>query len=79
MPYTAKDHPAMQRSVCGVCFKKPKTLKNITARVKVQIQEAILPEFGSEDWNWLPTVICGGCYKDLYDFQKNPRYLARLK
>ena len=82
MSYTAKDHPAMQRYVCGVCIKKTKTLKNMTARVTVQIQKAILPEFGFEDWHWLPTVIREGCYKvtrTSTTSRKKPRYLARLK
>ena len=75
MPHTTKDHAAMQKSVCAVCFCKAKTMKNISARLEISVKELILPEFGSDEWSWLPTSICGGCYKDLYDFQKNSRYV----
>ena len=68
-----KDHAAWQKGVCAICFRKQKTLRNIAERVKIQIKEIILPGFGDNEWDWLPTVICGGCYKDLQDFQKNNR------
>ena len=68
-----KNHADMQRSDCAVCFRKPKTLRNISDKVKIQIQETVLPQFSSEAWDWLPTVICAGCHKDLRDIQKNPR------
>ena len=68
-----KNHSAMQKCVCAVCFRKPPNLRNISARVSISIKENILPEFGSNDWDWLPTSICAGCYKNIYDFMKNPR------
>ena len=46
--------------------------------MKVQIQEAILPEFGSERFDWLPTMICLTCYKDLAVWKQNPRYVLHL-
>ena len=69
----AKDHPAMQKSVCAVCFRKPKRLRNISAKVKISIQENVLPDYDSENWSWLPTSICDGCYKGLWDLQKDPK------
>ena len=75
MPHARKDHVGMQLSVCAVCFRKPKTLRGISAKVKISIQEEILPEFDSEPWSWLPTVICGTCYKDLRDHQLDNKYV----
>ena len=69
-----KSHNAMRLSVCAICFRKPKNLRNISAKVKIQIQEAILPEFGSERFDWLPTMICLTCYKDIAVWKQNPRY-----
>lgn len=69
-----KDHAAMQRSVCAVCFRKPKNLIKISAKVNITIKEFILPDFGTDKWDWLPTVVCSGCYHDLYAVKKNPRY-----
>ena len=69
----AKDHVAMQKSVCAVCFRKPKSLRNISVKVKISIQNFIVPNFDTEEWEWLPKSICSGCYKDLYDVKKNPR------
>ena len=69
----AKDHAAMQRSVCTVCFRKPKNLRNITPRLKISLKEFVWPNYDTEDWDWLPTVICQGCYKGLYDAAKDPR------
>ena len=69
----AKDHNAMQKSVCAICFRKSKNLRNISAKVQVQIEEAILPAFGSDEYDWLPTSICLGCYKDIHEWKKNTR------
>ena len=74
MPNHPKDHAAMQRSVCAVCFKKPQTLRNISASVKIQIKEFCqFDQFDADEWSWLPAVICGGCYKGLADIGKNSR------
>ena len=69
----AKGHAQMQRSVCAVCFKKPKNLRNISAKVKGSIMEHCFSEFDTEEWGWLPSVICAGCFKGLHDIDKNPR------
>ena len=71
MPPT--DHAVWQKGVCAICFHKQKTLRNIAERVKIQIKEIILPRFGENDWDWLSSVICSGCYKDLQEFQRNNR------
>ena len=70
----AKNHFAMQRCVCAICFRKPKNLVNISAKVKMSIKEFILPDFEAVEWDWLPTSICSGCYKNLYDVKKDHRY-----
>ena len=69
----AKDHSQMQTSVCTVCFRKPKTLRKVSTRVEVQIKDFIFPSYGSEEWDWLPTSICSGCYMELYKVQKDPK------
>ena len=63
----------MQRSMCAVCFRKQKILRSISAKVKMEIKEYVFANFDTEDWDWLPTKICSGCYKGLYDIAKNPR------
>ena len=68
-----KDHSAMQKSVCAVCFRKPKNLINISAKVQISIKEYIFPPFATEEWDWLPRSICSGCYKDIYNFKNNSR------
>jgi hypothetical protein len=68
-----KGHVDMQRSVCVVCFRKQKVLRPISAKVKISIKEFVFTDYDTEDWDWLPTVICSGCYKGLYDIGKNPR------
>ena len=70
MPHKAKQHDEMQRSVCLICFK-PKTLSNITPRVMDMVMTAI-PFLSDEKWSWLPSVICGGCYKELDILKNNP-------
>ena len=77
MPNKAKDHSAMQKSVCALCFRKPKTLRNISPRVRIMIQDMVMGDFSDESWIWLPTSICTGCYKDLHDCQKDPRYVPK--
>ena len=72
-----KDHSAMQKSVCSVCFRKPKNLINISAKVHISIQEYILPTFGTADWAWLPSVICSGCYHELYAVKTNPKHTVK--
>ena len=72
MPHKAKTHYEMQKSVCLVCFKKPKTLRNITPRVESLVKTSIPLLSNNDEWSWLPTVICGGCYKDLEDVRKDP-------
>ena len=67
-----KSHLEMQKSLCIVCFKKQKTLRNISARAEITIKELVLPGFGTDEWDWLPTSICGGCYKELYVAKNNP-------
>ena len=69
-----KDHNAMKLSVCAICFRKPKNLRNISAKVKIQIQEAILSEFDDERFDWLPKMICLTCYKDIAIWKQNHRY-----
>ena len=68
-----KDHSAMQKSVCVMCFRKPKHLRNISSKVRIMIEELVLEDFSEEKWNWLPTVICSGCYKDLHDCTQDSR------
>ena len=68
-----KDHDAMQRSVCAMCFKKPKNLWKISAGCLISIKEHCLADFDSDKWSWLPKVICSGCYRALHEASKNPR------
>ena len=75
MPHKPRDHAAMQHSVCAVCFKKHKTLRPISRNVRLQIKDKCLNEFDSDEWSWLPTVICGGCYLRLAEVVKNPRFV----
>ena len=74
MPTSAKNHSEMQTSVCLLCFKKPKTLRNITPATRQLIKEFIPDLENTEDWQWLPTVICGGCYLELSKIKKNPNH-----
>ena len=62
-----KTHIDIQKSVCVMCFRKPKHMKNISEKVKISIKELVLHDYDEDEWSWLPTVICNGCYKDLYD------------
>ena len=73
MPHKAKDHSEMQKSVCALCFRKPITIRNISPRVRMMIQEMVMGDFSDERRSWLPTSICTGCYKDLHDCQKDNR------
>ena len=73
MPTSAKSHNEMQRSVCFVCFRKPKNLRNITPRLESMLKEVISIPYSSEEWSWLPTVICGGCCLELCKVTKNPQ------
>ena len=68
-----KNHSQMQKVVCAVCFRKPANMRNISDRVKITIKESILPDFGTGEWDWLPTSICSGCYKDIADFKQDPK------
>ena len=79
MPNYPKEHAAMQRSVCAVCFKKHKTLRSISDKVKTQIKDKCLTEFDSDEWSWLPTVICGGCYMRLAEVVRNPRFVFKFQ
>ena len=67
MPHTPKTHDAMQKSVCVMCFKKPKNLLNLKAPSKLErFQNLVLTDYGkTESWNWLPNVICAGCDSEL--------------
>ena len=75
-----KDHSGMQLSVCSVCFRKPKkTLRGISAKVKIQIQDAVMSS-QSMILNLgvgcpLSSVELAACYKDLGDLQKNSKYV----
>ena len=73
----AKNHSEMQKAVCALCFRKSGRMINISARLHISIKEAILTEFGSDAWAWLPSVICSGCYKDLYDYKQNPKFTLK--
>ena len=76
MPYQVKNHSDMAKCVCAVCFRTPKTIRNITPRVVNLVKDLVLSDFGEEKWDWLPSSICSGCYKNLHDCQINPRYLS---
>ena len=67
-----KNHSQMQKVLCAICFRKPANVRNISDRVKITIKESILPDFGTDEWDWLPTSICSGCYKDIADFKQDP-------
>ena len=75
MPKSKKDHAAMQKAVCLVCWRKQKNLRNISNKVKMEIKEHVLEDYDSEAKSWLPSVICGGCYKNLHDVKMNSEYV----
>ena len=77
MPTKAKDHSQMQKSVCLMCWRKPKHLKNVSPAIKEQYKELVLPELGSDEWSWLPSVICLGCYTDLRHAKADPSYVLK--
>lgn len=78
MPTSAKSHNEMQKSVCFVCFLKPKTLRNITPRLESMLNNATSISYSSEEWSWLPTVICGGCCLALDKVSKNPKHTFKM-
>ena len=59
MPTTAKGHSEMQKSVCIMCFKKPKHLKNISSTISELFKKLVLQDYQSEKWVWLPNVMPG--------------------
>ena len=73
----AKKHSDMQKSVCTVCFKKTGRMIPISKKLQITVQEAILAGYGSDDWAWLPSVICSGCYKELYTFKHDAKHTLK--
>ena len=73
----AKKHSDMQKSVCTVCFRKTGRMIPISKKLQITVQEAILPGYGSDDWAWLPSVICSGCYKELYTFKHDAKHTLK--
>ena len=63
-----KTHEDMRGSVCGVCWLKPKGLRNISPPISSQIRAFVYPDYNLDDVScWLPKVICDGCRKSLRD------------
>ena len=77
MPHKAKTHPEMQNSVCLLCFRKPKTLRNISPMVDSLLKTVIPLLCNTEEWTWLPTKICGGCFFELHKVKKDPRHAVK--
>ena len=66
MPNAKMSHEQMRRMVCGICWLKPKGLRDISATMVVQLQDYVYPSYslGKEDC-WLPKVICDTCRRSL--------------
>lgn len=78
MPNKPKCHAEMQKSVCLMCFRKPKTLRKITPRTLTMFQNLVLSDYGAkEQWDWLPSVICAGCYSELNRGTENSNYTIK--
>ena len=77
MTTKAKSHEEMQRSVCVMCFRKQKHLKNMTLRISETFKQLVFSDFQNEEWAWLPTVICLGCYSELHKAMVDPRYVLK--
>ena len=61
-------------SLCHLLSQAQKLKKHFSKSENSDTGEAILPEFGSERFDWLPTMICLTCYKDIAVWKQNPRY-----
>lgn len=78
MPNSAKTHFEMQASVCFLCFRKPKHLRNITPRLESMLESVMTIPFTSKEWSWLPTKICGGCCSELERVKRNPKHPLKM-
>ena len=65
MPHAAKNHSEMQKSVCCMCWKKPKNLRNMTPLVRGLFKQLVFTGIDEESWSWLPKVICLACMTEL--------------
>ena len=77
MPNKAKDHAAMRKSVCAVCFLKPKTLRPISKLASSLICKFVFSEFCDSPWSWLPSHICGICYLEIMRTRDNPSHTLK--
>ena len=66
MPNKIKEHSDNVLLVCGVCLLKPKSgLRNISEEALRRIRAHVFKPYLEPEWDWLPTVICGTCYRAL--------------
>ena len=65
MPHAAKKHSETQKSVCCMCWKKPKNLRNMTPLVRGLFKQLVFTDIGDESWSWLHQVICLACMTEL--------------
>ena len=66
MPNKVKEHSDNVLLVCGVCLLKPKSgIRNISAEALRRIRKHIFKPYLEPEWEWLPSVICGTCYRAL--------------
>ena len=66
MSYSILDHQKCRLRTCLLCFKKAKTKRVVTERVKDLIEEVALPYYRRYcDLISLPKVICETCRKKL--------------
>ena len=62
--------------MCDV-LQEAKTLKDMTPRIIEPFRQMVLSDFQTEQWEWLPTVICLGCYSELNRAMVDPRYVLK--
>ena len=73
MPHAAKTHHEMQKSVCCMCWKKPKNLRNMTPLVREMFKQLVFIGIDEKSWSWLPQVICLACMTELRHAKTDPK------
>ena len=71
--HITRQHQDAQKAVCAICFKKAsknKARKMSEDQRNEIVQCGVFTEFADKEFEWLPTVICDTCRKNLAAWSK---------
>ena len=62
-----RDHDANKQRICGVCFLKQKSVRQISDADLKNIRDTVFGNYHKENWTWLPDVICLTCHRAVFN------------